>query len=635
MGISGLLPLLKDVTKESHVSNYKGKVLGVDAYVWLHRGAYGCAEALATGRRTDAYVKYAMGKIRMLQHYGVTPYVVFDGDRLPAKAGTEDGREKRRAECLAKALQLNQQGNSAAAREQFVRCIDVTPAMAYQLIKALRAEGIQYIVAPYEADAQLAYLERRGVIDGIISEDSDLLVFGCKTVLYKLRDDGLCDEITYEARRKCKALPLHSFGDDKFRQMAILSGCDYLPSLPKMGIKTACDMLRKYKTVAQILAVMASRGTIVPADYKVAFERAERTFVYQRVFDRDAQGGVRLTTLTSLGGVDNDKTMDDCIGPLIIDDHLHAMANGDLDPISRQPIEDLSRSHAAVTTTMFSQNRSRWIQQRKGGSRVAQSQLPRGQKKLEGFFSKQPGAISSQRCAKPLAGIDLNESTGRVSTQRPAEKSPFFAKETEKESPRKVYEGNSILATFSTPPTQKMVRKRRPSDECSIDGLISSPSSTVADTRLLMLQGSPTSDILDDAQSSPITSPSMQQAVDNAGTKEGAKSAGLSVRRDFDQFRFDASSSKTIRTPLNNITNKVLFRSESETLSLTKTSSSSKRTLHVDDHEQNPFQTPSLHRSHSMWTPSASAADNARPSLFTPGRETIATPKQRRRLTFE
>jgi hypothetical protein len=37
-------------------------------------------------------------------------------------------------------------------------------------------------VAPYEADAQLAYLERTGKISLIISEDSDLIAFGCKRV---------------------------------------------------------------------------------------------------------------------------------------------------------------------------------------------------------------------------------------------------------------------------------------------------------------------------------------------------------------------------------------------------------------------------------------------------------------------
>ena len=52
MGISGLLPLLKSIQQYKHISELAGKKLAVDAYVWLHRGAYGCAMELATGRPT-------------------------------------------------------------------------------------------------------------------------------------------------------------------------------------------------------------------------------------------------------------------------------------------------------------------------------------------------------------------------------------------------------------------------------------------------------------------------------------------------------------------------------------------------------------------------------------------------------
>lgn len=45
-----------------------------------------------------------------------------------------------------------------------------------------RRIGIECIVAPYEADAQLAYLCKENMVDLVITEDSDLLVFGCQRV---------------------------------------------------------------------------------------------------------------------------------------------------------------------------------------------------------------------------------------------------------------------------------------------------------------------------------------------------------------------------------------------------------------------------------------------------------------------
>jgi len=41
---------------------------------------------------------------------------------------------------------------------------------------------IDYIIAPYEADAQLAYLAKKKIIDIVITEDSDLILFGCPKV---------------------------------------------------------------------------------------------------------------------------------------------------------------------------------------------------------------------------------------------------------------------------------------------------------------------------------------------------------------------------------------------------------------------------------------------------------------------
>lgn len=56
------------------------------------------------------------------------------------------------------AREFLRQGNSAKARECFQKCVDVTSEMALDLIKVCRARNIDCIVAPYEADAQLAFL---------------------------------------------------------------------------------------------------------------------------------------------------------------------------------------------------------------------------------------------------------------------------------------------------------------------------------------------------------------------------------------------------------------------------------------------------------------------------------------------
>lgn len=50
------------------------------------------------------------------------------------------------------------------------------------ILQECRKKGVDCIVAPYEADAQLAYLMKASLAQAIISEDSDLLVYGCQKV---------------------------------------------------------------------------------------------------------------------------------------------------------------------------------------------------------------------------------------------------------------------------------------------------------------------------------------------------------------------------------------------------------------------------------------------------------------------
>ena len=86
------------------------------------------------------YVDYAMHRVRLLRHFKIVPYIVFDGGPLPAKRGTEQERKKKREECLAKANDLAARGRDKQARDYYVKCVDVTPQMAFQFIK-VRSSG--------------------------------------------------------------------------------------------------------------------------------------------------------------------------------------------------------------------------------------------------------------------------------------------------------------------------------------------------------------------------------------------------------------------------------------------------------------------------------------------------------------
>ncbi|KAF9873499.1 exo1 protein [Colletotrichum karsti] len=331
----GLLPLLKSIHRPTELKKFAGETLGVDAYGWLHRGAIACAADLAQGKPTRKYVDFAMHRVRMLRHFGVKPYLVFDGDYLPSKAATEGSREKRRENSKKLAMELVKAGKSSQAQLEFQKAIDVTPEMARNLIDELKKMDVSYVVAPYEADAQLVYLERQGLIDGILSEDSDLLVFGCKRLLTKLDQYGNCIEINRRDFCACREVSLTGWTDTDFRRMAILSGCDYLEGINNMGLKTAYRMLRKYKTPERLVRMCQFEGKHrISENYLPRFFQAELTFIHQRVYCPIKKEMVCLTEPEKGKGVEDMPF----IGAYVEPELATAVAVGDVNPMTKETI---------------------------------------------------------------------------------------------------------------------------------------------------------------------------------------------------------------------------------------------------------------------------------------------------------
>ncbi|BGP15941.1 hypothetical protein JCM10213_003628 [Rhodosporidiobolus nylandii] len=437
MGIGGLLPLLKEIQKPCHVREWAGKTVAVDAYVWLHRGAYGCAEDLAMGKSTVKYVNYAMHRVRMLKYYGVTPILVFDGGLLPSKMGTEDERERKRTEALAKGRAFLAEGKASQARDCFVKAVDVTPAMAYQLIKALRREDVQYVVAPYEADPQLCYLEKAGLVDAIVTEDSDLLVFGCKNVLFKLDGEGNCVSISRDDFSQCREYNFTDWSDTEFRQMAILSGCDYLDSVVGLGLKTAYRLMRKYKTAEKVIQFVRLEGQLtVPRTYLDDFRRAELTFLHQHVFDPVQRKLIHLHPLPE--GMNAAEHLP-FIGPPLDEEFARALADGEIDPISKEAMVDL-------VPDSFSPKKP---YQAEAFKPTASSSKPIAQKgktapapvtgagSILNFFSRQTARASKSAAVNPvkavanqkrvhLVGLDAAKGKENEESAAPARSSRFF-----------------------------------------------------------------------------------------------------------------------------------------------------------------------------------------------------------------
>lgn len=332
MGVTGLLQHLKEIQDSTSLSKYKGKTLAVDTYGWLHRGLISCAQELCQDVPTKKYVNSVMKKVDMLRHFGVEPYLVFDGAYLPTKAETAKERKVKRDEAQKKANELIKSGNRKLAWKEFMKAAGVTPQMAKSIMVELDQRKVKYIVAPYEADPQMVYLEKIGLVDGILSEDSDLLIFGCNRLITKLNDFGECIEICRENFSKVKKIPyLSNYTPEQLRLVAMLSGCDYTKGIPGVGLKTAFNLVKRYNNLEKVLAALRSEGKKTPIDFDDEVNKADLAFQFQKVFNPHAQ---KLETLNAYpDGLKLDlDILESCCGRTLSDEIHTRICNGHIHP---------------------------------------------------------------------------------------------------------------------------------------------------------------------------------------------------------------------------------------------------------------------------------------------------------------
>jgi len=186
MGIAGVLPLLAPATRRVNFwTELRDSCVGIDSSVWMHQLALKyCEDVTGDGPRSyDGVARDFVDRGKQLIANGIDPLFVFDGKAVPAKGETAAARRERRA---AAALRVGSLPDGPDRLRAQRASISISTAMLAAIIASVRKEGLRYIVAPYEADPQLALLDRQRVVDYVLTVDSDLVVLGVRRCLLKL-----------------------------------------------------------------------------------------------------------------------------------------------------------------------------------------------------------------------------------------------------------------------------------------------------------------------------------------------------------------------------------------------------------------------------------------------------------------
>eukprot|EP00922_Rhytidocystis_sp_ex-Travisia-forbesii_P018293 GHVS01027195.1.p1 GENE.GHVS01027195.1~~GHVS01027195.1.p1 ORF type:complete len:510 (+),score=67.33 GHVS01027195.1:736-2265(+) len=264
-----------------------------------------------------------------------------------------------------------------------------------RVIQACRIMNVEFVVAPFEADAQLAFMCRTGYVTSVVTEDSDLLAYGCPRVVFKMDKAGAGQEIDISEIADLKIegewstktndafvgdnnndnswtgelARLKKFNQEMFTSMCVLSGCDYTSDgIRGLGIKTAFQLVSRYRSLSGVLKNLkldpkwgskipkGDEYTRISQDYK----NAEAVFLRHIVYD------VRRTSLTKMSESFECPPLVDIVVPeekLVGEfrEQFDAVATGKLHPVTCAPRDQKITELDTMVIESFQRSLSRKI----------------------------------------------------------------------------------------------------------------------------------------------------------------------------------------------------------------------------------------------------------------------------------
>ncbi|KAI9752141.1 MAG: hypothetical protein M4579_005741 [Chaenotheca gracillima] len=121
---------------------------------------------------------------------------------------------------------------------------EVSHIMVTECQQLLKLFGLPYITAPMEAEAQCAELVSLGLVDGIVTDDSDIFLFGGTRVYKNMFNQAKFVEC-YLASDLEKEFDLDR---EKLIRIAHLLGSDYTEGIPSVGPVTALEIVSEFNS---------------------------------------------------------------------------------------------------------------------------------------------------------------------------------------------------------------------------------------------------------------------------------------------------------------------------------------------------------------------------------------------------
>jgi flap endonuclease-1 len=268
--------------EEITLDSLANKTLGVDGfnitYQFLTTIRDLNGEYLTNSKgRVTSHIIGLFYRITKLLEQNINLVFVFDGKALELKKATQEKRSDIKIDVEKNIEAKKLAGEHEAAAQLMKRTARITTEMLEDAKELLDAFNIQHFEALHDGEAQLSVMNLQGQIDGIISQDYDVLLLGGKDLYRNIGISGKkkAPGKDYYLQVKPERINLQqnlaklNLTREKLIWLGMLVGTDFNEKVPKVGPKTAIKLVSENNSLDEIFAKL---------EYKPNFD-------YNEVFD--------------------------------------------------------------------------------------------------------------------------------------------------------------------------------------------------------------------------------------------------------------------------------------------------------------------------------------------------------------
>ncbi|KAM8847251.1 flap endonuclease GEN homolog 1 [Synchiropus picturatus] len=234
MGVHDLWSILEPVRESVPLYSLCGKTLAVDLSLWVCEAQH--VQAMM-GRVTKPHLRNLFFRVSSLTLMGVKLVFVMEGDAPKLKAETMKKRTESRFAGSKKTPAPRYATNTGRGRFN---------AILRECAEMLDYMGVPWVRAAGEAEAMCAYLDSQRLVDGCITNDGDVFLYGARTVYRNFNMNSKDPQV--ECYRTSQVQTELHLSRENLVGLAILLGCDYIPKgISGVGKELALKLIQSLK----------------------------------------------------------------------------------------------------------------------------------------------------------------------------------------------------------------------------------------------------------------------------------------------------------------------------------------------------------------------------------------------------